>query len=242
MSKIAIMQPYFFPYLGYFQLINTVDKFVLYDNVNFIKKGWINRNKLLSTNGKSKFFTIPLANASSNNLIQNTEIHKSTWQYKFIKLLQHNYKSSLFFEETMELIYSCVNTQIKYISKFNNHCIKLITSHLEINTQLLFDDDFEQLEIQLNNTDASTRKETRIVNICQLYKSNIYINPIGGLTLYNKDIFKEKNIQLLFIKMKCIHYRQPTNPLFIKNLSIIDVLMNCGKIETKKLLREYSLI
>ena len=114
-STIAVMQPYFFPYIGYFQLINSVDKFIIYDDVNFINRGWVNRNNLLS-NGNKLLVTVPLKKSSQNKLINEVEIsYEVDWKGKFIKVFESLYKKSPYFNEVIELIGRIFENDFKYI-------------------------------------------------------------------------------------------------------------------------------
>ncbi len=247
MTKIAIMQPYFFPYLGYYQLINEADIFILYDDINFIKKGWINRNKLLSNQEGSKFFTLPLEKQSSNKLIKEIKVSNNKWKKKLLNLLHHEYKHSPFFEETMDVINSCLQINSQFISEINAYSINKISSHIGIKTKIISDCKINELEKDLQSNQYIDggilyRKEVRIFEICKHYNSNHYINAIGGKKLYDPNLFEQENIKLNFIKMNTISYHQKKSNSFIENLSIIDVLMNCGKRKTQQHLSEYSLI
>lgn len=217
--RVGVMQPYIFPYIGYFQLINAVDHFVFYDDVNFIKQGWINRNRLL-INGKEQMFTLPLQKASSFTLIKDTEIHPvifQKWQKKFMKGVEQNYKKAPYFKETYFLLEQIFNTETDKISILAQKSIVLISSYLKINTN------FKLSSIDFPET-KGLDKADRLVEICQNLKSQHYINPSGGKELYDKSYFKENGIRLNFISSHTIQYRQ-FNDEFISWLSIIDVLM-----------------
>lgn len=114
--KIAVMQPYLFPYIGYFQLLNAVDMFVVFDDVNFIKKGWINRNNIL-VNRQKYLFTVPLKDASQNKLIKEVQIADDGWQEKFLKTVAQSYKKAEFFDEAFALIEKlCVRANLSLLN------------------------------------------------------------------------------------------------------------------------------
>ncbi|PWK26581.1 WbqC-like protein [Arcicella aurantiaca] len=231
--KLAIMQPYIFPYIGYFQLINAVDKFVIYDDVNFINRGWINRNRIL-VNGKDSLFTIPLKDASQNKLIDEIDVNwDAAWKNKFLKTIEQSYKKAPFYKEGLEIIEKTFNVEELNTSNviFNN--LKVICEYLDIKTELVPSSTIYQ------NTDLKAQE--RILDICLQEKANHYINPIGGLELYDKAYFESKNLKLNFIKAKPVVYSQFKNE-FVPWLSMIDVLMFNSKEKIQEFLKEYELV
>lgn len=231
---IAIMQPYFFPYLGYFQLVNSVDTFVFYDDVNFIKSGWINRNRIL-VNGQANYFNIGLKNASVNSLINQTVINRNEKDISNkLKTLEIAYKKAPHFNEVFQLIVKILNFKANYIDELAMYSINKISKYLGITTR------FEQSSIISNHTKA-LKKEKRLIEICKDLDADRYINPIGGQELYTKAEFKKEGIDLLFIKSHEISYKQFNNE-FIPWLSIIDVLMFNDVSQARKFLNQYELI
>lgn len=235
--KLAVMQPYVFPYIGYFQLIEAVDTFVFYDDVNFIKGGWVNRNTIL-VNNKKYLFTIPLSNISSFNLISETEIHQKSvniFYKKFLKTIEQSYKKAPFFDEIFKLI-SELLIQDKYlnISQLAIDSVMLISNYLNIKTN------FKISSVDFKEFNQLERIE-RLIEICMKEKANHYINSIGGVELYDASFFKKQNIELNFIKAKPIAYKQFDNE-FIPRLSILDVLMFNSKSDIKNMLLDYELI
>jgi len=231
--KIAIVQPYFFPYIGYFQLINAVDKFVIYDDVNFIKKGWINRNFFLS-NDEAKLITIPCIKISQNKKINEIEVGLNLKNKQNIfESLSKYYHRAPCFNDIFPMIERVINSTVKNIGEFSYNSIVEICEHLNINTQII------KTSTIFNNSDL--KREDRLINICKKTKCYHYINPIGGTKIYSKEYFQSKGIKLNFIKSKYIKYEQYTNT-FIPNLSIIDVLMFNTKNQAQEYLEEYNLI
>ena len=227
------MQPYIFPYIGYFQLIKVVDKFVLYDDVNFITRGWINRNRIL-VNGKDSMFSIPLKDASQNKLINEIDVNwDNNWKSKFLKTIEQSYKKAPFYAEVLPIIEKTIEASGGLFSSIIEVNLRLICDYLEIKTEIISSSTIYQ------NTDKKAQE--RILDICLQEKANHYINPIGGLELYDKDIFAKENTTMNFIKSKSVEYKQFKND-FVPWLSIIDVLMFNSKEEINKFLDNYELV
>ncbi|SHG59261.1 WbqC family protein [Flavobacterium johnsoniae] len=234
--KIAIMQPYLFPYFGYFQLINSVDKFIIYDDVNFIKQGWINRNNIL-VNDLPYLFTVPLSNQSSFDKINNIKIDQSLydrWLKKFLKTIEQTYSKAVFFEQVYPIISNVFTLEQDNISSMGTKSLKLVCDYIGLSTKI------EENSTIYKNEHLTA--QSRVIDICLIEKANHYINPIGGIELYCKDAFLEHEIILSFIKTKSVKYKQFNNSNFWPNLSIIDMLMFNDKLTVKNLLNEYELI
>lgn len=231
--KLAIMQPYIFPYIGYFQLIKAVDKFVLYDDVNFINRGWINRNRIL-VNGKDSMFTIPLKDASQNKLINEIDVNwDKNWKSKFLKTIEQSYKKAPFYSEVLLIIEKSIEADGGQFSKVIEQNLRLICEYLAIKTEIISSSSIYQ------NTDKKAQE--RILDICTQENANHYINPIGGLELYDKEVFTKENMVMNFMKSKSVEYTQFKND-FVPWLSIIDVLMFNSKAEINKFLDNYELV
>lgn len=227
------MQPYFFPYIGYFQLINAVDKFIIYDDVNYIRRGWVNRNKIL-INTKANYINVILNNSSQNKLINEITINANF--DKTIKTIEQNYKKAPCFNEIFPLlkkIFSISEDSPILISTFNYIGIKTISEYIGIKTI------FEISSINYPETRELDRTN-RILEICKINKATDYINAIGGNQLYAKQDFKRENINLNFIEPVFSEYNQFNNS-FIPWLSIIDVLMFNPISVVSSLLKNYKL-
>jgi hypothetical protein len=227
---IAIMQPYLFPYIGYWQLINAVDKFVIFDDVNFINKGSINRNKILVQN-KTHQFTLELVGASQNKLINQIQIGNNS--NKILKTIELNYKRSPYFKNVFPLIEEIFNQKEKNLAKFIGYSLKKISYYLEIDVGFIYSSDIEK--------DNNLRNQDKIINICQMLNATHYINPINGKELYDKELFLKKDFELNFIQTKPFKYRQ-FNSKFISSLSIIDIMMFNNIDNIKSLLNFYELV
>ncbi len=228
------MQPYIFPYLGYFQLIHAVDTFVFYDDVNFIKKGWINRNRIKVRNEES-LFTVPLVKASQNKQINETLVSiDQKWLNQFLRTLELNYKKAAYFDEVFSLIESVIISNKETIAELAAKSITTVTEYLDLKR------DFKISSESFSNT-KDLGKVERLIAITLQNRSNNYINPSGGKELYSKEQFLSAGIQLNFIKHELKDYPQIGEPM-IPGLSIIDVLMHNPKEEVQKLLVNYELI
>lgn len=224
------MQPYLFPYIGYFQLINAVDTFVIYDDVNYINRGWINRNNILINNEK-KLFTISLKEASQNKLINEIEICDDF--QKFLKTLRLNYSKAPFLDDVYPLIEKITSFENKRLSDFTLNSLIEIILYLNIKKEFILSSNLLKKNF--------LKGQDKIINICETLNATTYVNAIGGNELYNKDIFLKHNIKLLFIKTELISYKQFNNE-FVPWLSIIDLLMFNSKEKIKSMLNQYELI
>jgi len=231
--KIAIMQPYVFPYIGYFQLLKAVDKFIVYDDVTFIKGGWINRNRIL-LNGQPFLFTVPLTNVSSNNLIGETLIsNKGQWNIKLLKTIEQAYKKAPHFEGVYHLIKKVISGEETTISTFAVKSLTEIKEYLGIKTII------QPTSKVYNNKHFDA--ESRLIDICKKENADHYINPKGGTELYSKQNFEAQGIRLNFIQSKPVEYKQLNNA-FVPWLSIIDVLMFNSPEQTVHFINQYELV
>lgn len=221
MKKIGICQPYFLPHIGYFQLINAVDVFISYDDVNFIKNGWINRNRFL-VNGTEKIFTIPLQKQSPFKKINETVIDWQNKSFKkFFKTIEQNYSKSTYKYEMLDVIESIFSYKPKHISELSLRSLQEFCKYLEINT--IFKNSSECKYIKCSD------RTMNLINICKSEKAEHYINSLGGMKLYNKNDFAKQGIVLNFISGTV-------------GMSILDICMNYSKEEIKEQLEEYVLL
>lgn len=230
------MQPYVFPYVGYFQLINAVDHFVFYDDVNFIKQGWINRNRIF-VNGSDQMFTIPINDISSFRPINETEINYKLypkWWEKFKKTLSQTYKNSPFFEDVMLLVSGVFEKNYPNISALCVESIARCCSYLEMTEK-----NFYLSSERFGDTKGLDRAD-RLISISESLGSQDYINPAGGVELYDKEYFKSKGVMLSFMANNLTTYNQFNYP-FVGGLSIIDVLMFNDKDEVVRMLDNFKL-
>ncbi len=231
--KTGIMQPYFFPYIGYWQLINVVDKFVVYDNIQFTKKGWIKRNRILM-NGKDKMISLPIRK-DSDFLDVNKRFLSETFaveKKKIINQIKSAYSKAPQFDAVFPLVESAINCGAENLFDFIYATIKSIIKYLEIDTEIIISSEIDM--------DHSLRNRDRVIETCKALHCNQYVNPIGGTDLYDKDDFASNGIDLKFLKTDSFEYKQFDHP-FIPNLSIIDVVMFNSRDRMKEILEYYSL-
>lgn len=232
--KVAIMQPYIFPYIGYFQLINSVDKFVVYDNIQYTKKGWINRNRIL-VNGKDEYITLSLKKGSDYLDVYERELADTfaTEKIKLLRKIADSYRKAPEYNNVYPLIESIINLKEQNLFNYIFSSLKTICIFLEIKTQFVVS---STLDI-----DHTLKSQDKVLAICNALNATQYINPIGGVELYAKDAFLQKNIQLNFLKSTTIEYTQYANE-FVPWLSIIDVLMFNNKEMVKQYLNSHYTI
>jgi hypothetical protein len=228
--KLGIMQPYLFPYIGYWQLIKAVDSYVIYDDVTYIKGGWINRNNYL-INGKKQLFTIKLKNAGSYRLINEIEIIDDF--NNFIKMLQNNYAKAPCFKDVMELIQGITVFDKTNLSLFITNSFRIILKYLNVKTNLILSSSLAK--------DVSLKGKDKVLSICKLLVASDYYNAIGGYELYDKDAFSKQGINLYFLKTNIMSYKQFKND-FIPGLSILDVMMFNSVDTINQMLDSYDLV
>lgn len=213
--KLGIMQPYFFPYIGYFQLIAAVDVFVVYDNIKYTKKGWINRNRMLQ-NGQDVMFSLPLKNDSDYLDVCQRELATDFNRSKFLNQISGSYRRAPYFDYTFPLVEGILQCKENNLSTFLHQSIIKTCGHLGITT-----------EIRVSSSiaiDHSLKNEDKVLALCSALGASTYINAIGGMDLYSKETFKEKGFDLRFIQSRPFDYAQFGGE-FVPWLSIIDVLM-----------------
>jgi hypothetical protein len=230
--KGGIMQPYFLPYIGYWQLINAVDKYVIYDNIQYTKKGWINRNRIL-VNEKDAYITIPLEKDSDYLNICDRKISQTFDKRKLLNQITGAYKKASYFDCSYKIIEGIINFENDNLFSFIYNSIQEICKYLNIQTEFIISSTI--------SIDHSLKNQNKVLAICNNIGATEYINAIGGMDLYSKEEFKRYKIKLSFIKTLNIEYKQFNNP-FIPNLSILDVLMFNSMEEINKMLDQYELI
>ncbi len=215
MNRLAIMQPYFFPYIGYFQLIAAVDIFIVYDNIKYTKKGWINRNRMLQ-NGRDVIFSLPLKSDSDYLDVCKRELAADFNRDKLLNQFRGAYFRAPYFEQTFPLVEQIVQYEDTNLFRFLHHSIVKICKHLGIMT-----------EIRISSSitiDHNLKNQDKVLTLCEAVGARTYVNAIGGMELYSKEMFQEKFIELKFIQSKPFEYQQ-FGDAFVSWLSIIDVMM-----------------
>ncbi|MBS3022097.1 hypothetical protein DJFAAGMI_04878 [Comamonas sp. PE63] len=229
--KISIMQPYFFPYIGYYQLAYSVDEFIFFDDVNFIKKGYINRNEILLN--KERFrFTLPI-----HGISQFKKINEHFYIDDFRKFKNHltlAYRDAPFFTPVMSMLEKILQSEEFNVAEINSKTLIYVFEYLKIPRSFSFSSDL--------NISDSCSGEDRIIEICKLKKCSSYHNAAGGRDLYKKESFAKNNIDIGFVKNEAQDYMQGNSRfIFERNLSMLDVLMWCPPQKIVELLKQHKI-
>lgn len=227
MMKLAIMQPYFFPYIGYFQLMASVDTFVVYDNIKYTKKGWINRNRI-QNRGVESLVSLPLKNDSDSLDIGARELSLSFERSKLCNQITGAYQQAPYFREVMPLLEKIIMNDCSHLFGYLYQGLVLMRDFLGLNCELLVSS-----AIPANH---NLKSQDRVLDICRVLKAKCYINPPGGVALYSSQDFENSGVALKFIQPKPWQYSH-SEADFIPWLSIIDVLMFNSRDEVVQRLR-----
>ena len=213
--KIGIMQPYFLPYLGYFNLIGAVDTFIIYDNIKYTKKGWINRNRMLR-DGAGVYFTLPLKRDSDDFDVVQRQLSASFDRLKLIRMFELAYRHAPYFADVYPLLKRIIQYDDANLFNYIYHSVLSVCQYIGIDTMIRISS-----EIQI---DHSLRSQDKVIDLCLSSGGDTYVNMIGGRELYSHSDFGAKGISLKFLKPIPFDYSQLGSP-FVPGLSIIDVLM-----------------
>ena len=227
------MQPYFFPYIGYFQLIAAVDTFIVYDNIKYTKKGWINRNRMLQ-NDKDVMFSLPLKSDSDYLDVCERELATDFNRDKLLNQFRGAYLRAPFFEQIFPLVEQIVLYEATNLFRYIYHSITRICEYLGIMTEIIVSSD-----VAINH---NLKNQDKVLALCEAVGAKVYVNAIGGMELYSKEVFLDKNIELKFIQSKSFEYTQ-FGAEFVPWLSVIDVMMfNSLDTIQQSILTNYELI
>jgi hypothetical protein len=213
--KAAIMQPYFFPYIGYFQLIAAVDLFIVYDNIKYTKKGWINRNRIL-LNGKDAMISLPLKRDSDYRDVRARELAANFNRDKVLNQICAAYRRAPYFAQTFPVVEQVMRHEDPNLFRFLRHSIARTCEHLGISTEIRTSSDIA--------IDHDLKNQDKVLALCAAVGASTYVNAIGGIELYSNDTFRDHGIDLKFIRSKPLAYAQ-FGDVFVPWLSIIDVMM-----------------
>ena len=236
--KLGIMQPYLFPYIGYFQLIDYTDKWVVFDNVNYIQRGWVNRNRIIhSSKPEPIYFTVPVRIHSRETAIKDIEIDDSqNYINRILGQIETSYKKRApYYKDVLYLVTECLESERKSLAKLNIIALDKVCRYLEIKFDYII---FSEQELKI---DSIREPGDWALNISKVLNATEYVNPPGGISLFDKDKFKESRIELHFLQPKNIHYNQK-KLTFIDNLSIIDVMMFNSKEIVKQMLKSFIFV
>ena len=231
--KLAVMQPYLFPYIGYFQLIQSADKFVFYDDVAFIKQGWINRNNIL-LNEKAHLFSVPVKNISSFEQIRSTSVsYHPEWRSKFLKMIHSAYFRAPYFQTVYELIARVVEPETISVADLARRSVMETCAYVGL------DKEFVATSAVYGN--GTLKSEARIIDIAVREKADIYNNMLGGADLYSRENFAASGVKLQFIKPILPTYEQ-LGAAFVPGLSIMDVMMFNSPGQIRNQLNAYEIV
>ena len=213
--KLAIMQPYFLPYIGYFQLIGAVDMFVVYDNIKYTKKGWINRNRLLQ-NGTDAVFSLPLAKDADNLDVVQRELAESFDRDKLLNQFRGAYERAPHFSAVWPLLVRIVRCEERNLFRYVHHSITHMCELLQLKTDLRVSSSI--------SIDHDLKAQDKVIALCHAVGADCYVNSIGGVEIYDREAFKTAGIKLQFLRPQSIGYSQ-FKTSFVPWLSTIDVMM-----------------
>jgi hypothetical protein len=236
--KLGIMQPYFMPYLGYISLIKHTDRFILFDTVQFIRHGWIERNRILKQNGGWSYIQVPLVkNDGRDTLIKDILINnKEKWQDKILAQLQHYKKKAPYYFNTINLLNEIFSIECKDIVTLNEISLNKICEYLGIKRKM---EVFSKMNLKIDTVNAP---DEWALNICKAIDGvDEYINPPGGQSFFDKSKYDKENIKLRFQEIELTPYNQKQE-IFEPGLSIIDVMMFNSVEEINIMLDNYKLI
>lgn len=212
---VAIMQPYFFPYMGYFQLLNSVDMFVVYDDVQYMKGGWVNRNRILC-DGSPKWLTYPVQRRPHETLISEMRyVAAPTARDNMVNAVSESYRKAPYFEAHIGPVADLLRQDERSLSLYNEGVLRELTSMMGIGCEFVRSSELA--------AGRDRRGQDRVLEICKALGASRYINPIGGMNLYEREAFGDAGIDLKFLRMKDVVYQQFGDP-FVPDLSIIDVM------------------
>lgn len=233
--RLAVMQPYLFPYIGYFQLMRAADLFVAYDDVAFIKQGWIARNRL-NIRGEAALFSVPIQGASSFRLIRDTRVcprQYPGWRENFFKTIQANYARAPYRDSVLPLLEAVFGPGPEGIADL------ALASLLAVRDMLGLACRVERSSALYDNSRLGGQE--RILDICRLSGATVYINAPGGAALYDRETFRRNGVELFFLESATVVYDQHLGLPFVPNLSIIDVLMHNPVERVREFLDQHSL-
>ncbi len=232
--RLAIMQPYFFPYIGYFQLMAAVDHFLIHDDVQWIKGGWINRNRI-SVHGREQMLTLPVESGGNNGLICHRKLAADfdRQRERMLRLIREAYQRAPQFDSVFDLVHSIMNHATENACDLIVHSLRQTAVRVGIQTPMTRSSELTKEE--------SLKAEDRVLELCRLCGADHYMNPMGGVDLYSKPRFEEQGIRLSFLQAGITEYRQLRLP-FLPSLSILDVMMFNGPEQIQSMLATYELL
>lgn len=233
--KIAIMQPYLFPYIGYFSLIKNTDYFVFFDTPQYIRKGWINRNRILGTNGTDVYFTVPVEKCARETPINKVKIScNENWKEKWMGQLTIYKKRAPYYSKIISLVQDILNVKTQYISELAINSVVRTCDYLGMNFHY---DIFSQMNLPLFEVKAP---DEWALYITKEMKYDTYVNPPGGKSFFDASKYKKVDIELEFLTQEIKKYNQRVKE-FVPGLSMLDVMMFCTPEEILRMMDSYTI-
>lgn len=226
------MQPYFLPYIGYWQLMAVADRFVIYDNIQYTKKGWINRNRFLR-DGHAEYFTVPLKKASDYLDVRDREVAPDFDRARMLRMLAASYRKAPQFAVIMPLLERIVGAPCTNLFAYVHHSLTEVAAFLEIPTPMVISSTIA--------IDHSLTAEDKVLAICRAMGADRYLNPFRGGVLYSASRFAAEGVRLELLQPVSSEYPQFGAP-FVPDLSILDVLMFNPKPVVRKMLQEADVV
>lgn len=234
--KLALMQPYFFPYLGYFSLIKHTDRFVFFDTPQYIRRGWMNRNRILNSNGEVAYITVPLKKAPQQTAIKDMLIDDSQdWVASMLARFGHYKKEAPFYRETIAFLEEILGKKFSSLSELNIATTIAVCRYLGIADHF---DTLSEMDLTLGPIEASDEWGLEVTKAMQY---EVYVNPPGGMTFYDREKYRENGVELQFLKARLEPYEQHIGR-FESGLSIIDVLMFNPVDRVREMLDSFDLL
>jgi hypothetical protein len=234
--RIAIMQPYFFPYIGQFQLIQAVDRFILCDDVQYIRHGWINRNRILKPCEGHQYVIVPVSKHQTHSPIKDVKVaNGQDWKKTILRQVEHYRKIAPYYATVQKVLNDCLAPEETSIARLNGHCFTVVCDYIGIPFKVEMS---SELGLDYSNVNNA---EDGALRMCEQLGATAYFNPPGGMELYSKESFCKSNIRLNFVKPNFKEYDQHRNG-FIPGLSIIDIMMFNAPAEIRAMLNDYQLL
>jgi hypothetical protein len=230
--RLALMQPYFLPYLGYFQLMSAVEEFVIYDDVQFIKNGWINRNRIL-VNGQPSYITLPVERGHLGDFVnQRGFVGYADARARILGQVDAAYRRAPFFKEVRTLLKSLLELEEENVAATVGRQLAELANYLGISANF-------RISSSLGKYDGELAGQDRVIEVCRTLGATTYYNAIGGMELYDPSAFAKAGLELVFIRSRAGDYKQYADP-FVPNLSILDVLMFNSLERVREMLEEWD--
>ena len=230
------MQPYFFPYLGYFAIMHYVDKWIVFDEAQYIYHGWINRNRILNYNKDWQYVTAPIQKHSRDIKIKDVVLaNHIQWRDKLLAQLQQYRKRAPYFSSVIEVVREAVNVQEESLSALNTHVLRAICGYLGISVTI---EVFSKRNWDIGEVQEADEWALRI---SESLGAKQYVNPPNGKMFFDEAKWSKSEIELRFLKIRELEYSQK-NAAFIPNLSVIDVMMFLEPAHIREAMERYDFI